>query len=105
VNTTQIRKGDIYWLKLEQGISHPHVVIEIEPLIVCALTTNMKKANMPGNVVLEAGEAGLEKQSIIEVTKTQTVTFAQLDVYVGTLDLQRVDETIAGIKFVEKSFF
>jgi len=103
--------GDIFWLK-QEGISHPCVVIEIhnkpqnaEEVVVCALTTNRKKANMPGNVVLDEGEVGLSTQSIIEVSKVSTVQKSQLGEFIGKLAESRVKEIMDGIGFLQKSFF
>ena len=66
-----IRQGDVYWIELaepagsEPGYRHPHVVIQndvfnqsrINTVMVCALTSNLKRATVPGNVLLDAGEA------------------------------------------------
>ncbi len=68
-----IRQGDIYWVDLEEpsgsepGYRHPHVVLQnnvfnqsrIRTVIVCPLTTNLKRADAPGNVLLDEGEGGL----------------------------------------------
>lgn len=107
-----INQGNIYWLNLE-GIPHPHVVVQenvfnysrIETTIVCAITTNQKKVNMPGNVVLDAGEGNLEKESIVEVGKVSTVNKSQLTDFIGTLTEERVREILNGMEFLQKSFF
>jgi mRNA interferase MazF len=104
-----MKLGDIYWLKSQDTISHPQVIIEIknsnpQMVVVCALTTNTKKSNIPGNVQLDFGEANLAKPSIVEVSKQLEVSSDQLGEYVGTLSEQRVNEILAGIAFVEKSF-
>src|SRR5882724_11857413 len=78
-----INQGDIYWVQVEDlsgsepGIRHPHVVIQenilnhsrITTVVACALTSNRKRANTPGNVLLEVGEANLPTQSVVEVSK------------------------------------
>jgi mRNA interferase MazF len=103
----EIKLGDIFWLN-QEGVSHPHVIIKVsEPddtLVVCSLTTNMKKINMPGNVLLDMGEGNLEKQSIVEVSKEFTINRAQLKDYIGSLSQARVDEILNGIGFIERSF-
>ena len=93
----------------EPGITHPHVVIQddvinrsrIRTVVVCALTTNMKRANMPGNVLLEAGEANLPKQSIVAVSQVSTVDKAQLGEYIGSLTKERIDQILAGMRFLQ----
>ena len=55
---------------------------------------------MPGNVLLEPGEANLPKQSVVNVSQIYTVDKSQLDEYIGTLSPARVREIINGIKLV-----
>lgn len=111
-----INQGDIYWVPLdspnesETSITHPHVVIQddvlnhsrINTVVVCALTTNLKWANLPGNILLEIGEANLPKQSVVVVSQVSTVDKTQLGEYIGTLTKQRVDQILAGMKFLQK---
>jgi mRNA interferase MazF len=111
-----VHQGDIYWVQLEEpngsepGVIHPHVVIQddvinrsrIHTVVVCALTTNMKRANMPGNVLLEAGEANLPKQSIVVVSQVSTVDKAQLGEYIGSLTKERIEQILAGMHFLQR---
>lgn len=106
-----INQGDIYWVELEEpsgsepGYSHPHVVVQnnlfnrsqIRTVLVCALTSNLRRAEAPGNVLLEKGEAGLPKQSVVNVTQVFTVDKSQLGEHIGTLSPRRVHEILAGI--------
>ena len=93
----------------EPGYTHPHVVIQddvinhsrIQTVVVCALTTNAKRANAPGNVLLEPGEANLPRQSIVVVSQVSTVEKAQLGEYIGSLTQQRVDQILAGMRFLQ----
>jgi len=103
----RIKLGNIYWLKTENDIAHPHVVIKLdhEKVTVCAITTNAKKVNMPGNVVLDLGEGNLDKQSIVEVSKVITLDESQLTQLIGTLSEHRVIEILKGIRFLENTYF
>ena len=106
-----INQGDIYWIELdeptgsESGYSHPHVVVQnnvfnasrINTVIVCALTSNIKRAEAPGNVLLEKGEANLSKQSVVLVSQIFTVDKTQLGEFIGTLSERRVKQIIEGI--------
>jgi mRNA interferase MazF len=117
---TVINQGDIHWIKienpteLEPGIPHPYVVIQdnvfnhsrINTVIVCALTSNIKRASdTPGNVLLEVGESNLPRQSVVEVSKVSTVDKTELGEYIGTLTEQRVNQILAGMRFLQRSFF
>lgn len=110
-----INQGDIYWVPqkelsdVEAGPTHPHVVVQdnvlnhsrITTVVVCALTSNLKRAKDPGNILLEAGEANLSKQSVVVVSKVSTVDKTQLDEYIGSLSEQRVKEILAGMQFLQ----
>lgn len=114
-----INQGDIHWVQmtspdgLEPGIPHPHVVVQanlfnhsrVETVVICALTTNLKRASLPGNVVLEAGEANLAKASVVEVSKVSSLPKIQLGEYIGTLSEHRVNQILAGMRFLQSSYF
>jgi mRNA interferase MazF len=92
---------------------HPYVVVQedifnhsrISTVVVCALTSNLKQAGMPGNVLLEAGEAGLPRQSVVDVAKVSSVQKAQLGACIGTLVEQRIQQILRGIRFLQLSAF
>ena len=114
-----INQGDIYWVQLEDisgskaGIPHPHVVIQdnvfnhsrIHSVVACALTTNIKRASTPGNVLLEVGEANLPKQSVVETSKVSTLDKTQLGEYIGSVTERRINQILAGLRFLQLSFF
>lgn len=109
-----INQGDVYWVDLgdpigsSPGYRHPHVVIQnnlfnqsrINTVVVCALTSNLRRAGAPGNVLLAAGEAGLTKQSVVVVSQLFTVDKSQLDEYIGTLSVKRVQQVLAGVRLL-----
>ena len=111
-----VNQGDIYWVSLkelsgsEPGYTHPHVVVQdnvinrsrINTVVVCALTTNLKRAKSPGNVLLEAGEANLPRQSAVVVSQVSTVEKAQLGEYIGSLSEQRISQILAGMQFLQR---
>lgn len=107
-----IRQGDIYWIDLDEptgsepGYRHPHVVIQndvfnasqIGTVIICALTSNLRRAASPGNVLLEPGEAHLQKRSVVNVTQVQTVGKEQLGEWIGRLSERRVQQILDGLR-------
>lgn len=109
-----INQGDIFWIDLDEptgsepGYSHPHVVIQnnvfnrsrINTVVVCALTSNLKRATVPGNVQLELGEANLPKQSVVVVSQIFTIDKTQLGDYIGTLSSKRVRQILDGIRLL-----
>ena len=109
-----IQQGDVYWLDLGDpkghGLAyrHPYVVVQGEPfnrskigtVVVCGLTSNLKRAQLPGNVLLKKGEANLPKDSVVVVTQLYTADRNNLMERIGTLASDRVEEVINGIKAV-----
>jgi mRNA interferase MazF len=109
-----IQQGDIYWVDLgepigsEPGFRHPHVVVQndvfngsrIHTVVVCALTSNLRRAEAPGNVLLTPGEANLSKQSVVNVSQIFTVDKRQLEEKIGSLSTLRVREILDGIYLV-----
>lgn len=109
-----IRQGDIYWVDLgepvgsEPGYRHPHVVVQnnvfnasnIRTVVVCAITSNLRRGRAPGNVVLNAGEGGLPRQSVVNVSQIFTVDKQYLEEHIGTLSPTRVRQILAGIALV-----
>ncbi|GJQ52763.1 MAG: hypothetical protein HKUEN02_16100 [Anaerolineaceae bacterium] len=90
--------------EIESDYAHPYVVVQEDKMgaiTVCAITSNLKRAKSIGNILLEAGEANLPKQSVIEVSKIFTIDKLQLGEYIGALTEQRINEVLAGISFIE----
>ncbi len=106
-----INQGDVFWIDLgeprgsEPGYRHPHVVIQnnvfnrsrLNTVVVCALTSNPKRAKAPGNVLLEKDEANLPKQSVVNVSQLFTVDKSDLVERIGTLSRKRVRQILDGI--------
>ena len=109
-----IAQGDLYWVDLGDpsgsapGYRHPHVVIQnnlfnasrIDTVVVCALTSNLRRAAAPGNVLLEPGEADLPKQSVVNVSQIYTVDKQDLVEKIGTLSPRRIRQVLAGVMLV-----
>jgi mRNA interferase MazF len=109
-----IRQGDIYWIDLDEpggsepGYRHPHVVVQnnlfnhsrINTVLVCPLTSNLKRADSPGNVLLSKREANLPKPSVVNVSQIFTVDKSQLGDYIGTLTSERLRQVLDGIKLL-----
>ncbi|AKU91649.1 type II toxin-antitoxin system PemK/MazF family toxin [Vulgatibacter incomptus] len=113
---TQINRGDLFWIgpdSPDANYSHPHVVVQddlfnhsrITTVVVCALTSNLHRANEPGNVLLEAGEGDLPKQSVVVVSQISSVEKDRLGLRIGSLSEGRVEQILAGLRFQQVSFF
>lgn len=109
-----VRQGDIYWVKTQsQNVAHPHVVIQddvlngsrIDRVVVCGLSTNRTLESEPGNMLLEVGEGGLVKQSVVVVSQVDSVLKSELGDYIGTLDADRVRQIYSGMRFQQRAYF
>lgn len=89
----------------EPGYSRPHVVVQndvfnrsrIRTVVVCLLTSNLRRAGDPGNVLLEPGEANLREQSVVNISQISTVDRDQIGDMIGALSGERVREIVSGI--------
>lgn len=109
-----IHQGDVYWIDLgppagsSPAYRHPHVVIQndvfnqskIATTVVCALTSNFKRAAAPGNVVLRKGEGNLPRECVVNVTQILTVDKMELTNRIGRLSLAKVNEIIRGLELL-----
>lgn len=109
-----ISQGDVFWLDLGDprgsgpGYRRPYVVVQnnvynrsgIQTVVACAITSNLNRAQLPGNVLLRKGEAGLSKPSVINVTQLYTVDKSYLTERMGTLSRDIVRKAIEGIMLV-----
>jgi len=109
-----INQGDIFWIDLDEpvgsgpGYRHPYVIIQnnvfnssrINTAVVCALSSNLARAKAPGNVLLDANEAGLPKQSVVVVSQIFTVDKSELTEHIGTLSKKRIRQILDGIKLL-----
>ena len=109
-----INQGDVYWVDLGEpsgsgpAYRHPHVVIQnnvfnrsrINTVVVCALTSNLKRAKAPGNVLLEKGEANLPKQSVVNITQLFTVDKGDLKEKIGSLSRNRLTQVLQGVELL-----
>ena len=115
----RIDRGDVFWIEPEDlrgsttGYPHPHVVVQndifnhsrVSTVVVCALTSNLRRASWPGNVLLEAGEGGLPKRSVAVVSQVSSVEKDRLGERIGALSDARVEEILDGLRFQQRSFF
>jgi mRNA interferase MazF len=106
-----IQQGDVFWVDLGPpsgagpGLLHPHVVIQndvfnrsrLGTVVVCTLTSSLKRAQVPGNVLLDEGEANLPKRSVVVVSQLFTVDKEDLTERIGSLSAERVRQILQGI--------
>jgi len=109
-----INQGDVFWIEFnepsgsESGYRHPHVVIQnnlfnrsrVNTVLVCTLTSNLKRSNAPGNVTLNKGEANLPKKSVVNISQIFTVNKSDLSEKIGTLSKDRISQIFHVVRLV-----
>ncbi|HEY0334085.1 MAG TPA: type II toxin-antitoxin system PemK/MazF family toxin [Stenotrophomonas sp.] len=117
--TALIHYGDIFWVSADDsagsvpGAPHPHVVVQadvfnhsrISTVVVCSLSSNLKRASDPGVVLLEMGEGDLERQSVVIASNVSCVFKDRLGARIGSLSRERVDQVVAALRFLQVSHF
>jgi mRNA interferase MazF len=106
-----VSQGDVWWADLGEpigsasGFRRPVVVVQCDAInrsriatVVCVpLTSNLKWAGAPGNVLLRAGVSGLPKDSVANVSLIVALDKSQLTERVGMLSTRHVTAVINGI--------
>jgi mRNA interferase MazF len=109
-----ISQGEIWWADLPDpagsgpGFRRPVIVVQgdsfnrskIATALCVPLTSNLKWADAPGNVLLEARLTGLPKDSVANVSQVVALDKSLLTERIGKLSRTKVDLVLAGIDVV-----
>lgn len=109
-----IEQSEVWWADLEEPISsapgyrRPVVVVQCNAFnrssigtVVCVpVTSNLKWAEAPGNVLLPRSETGLERDSVANVSLIIALDKKQLTDRVRKLPRRRFDLILAGIEII-----
>ena len=109
-----IAQGDVWWTDLPDargsgpGFRRPIVVVQGDALnrsriatVVCvALTSNLKWATAPGNVLLPSSATGLPRESVANVSQVVTLDKTDLTERAGKLSRSKLELVLSGIDAV-----
>ena len=109
-----ISQGDVWWAELgepsgsQPGFHRPVVVVQSDSFnrsrigtVVCIpLTSNLRLADAPGNVLLERSVTGLAKDSVANVSQPVTLDRESFEEHVGSLPSAKLDLILYGIDLV-----
>ena len=109
-----IAQGDVWWADLPEasgsgpGFRRPVVVVQGDALnrsrvatVVCVpLTSNLKWATAPGNVLLPPSVTGLPKESVANVSQLVTLDKTDLTERTGKLSRTKLELVLSGIDVV-----
>ena len=109
-----ICQGEIWWAEIDKpigsaaGYRRPVVVVQCDAMnqsrigtVVCVqLTSNLKWAAAPGNVLLKARFTGLPKDSVANVSLIFAVDKGQLSDRSGKLPRQQLEAILNGLNLL-----
>ncbi len=111
-----IRQGDIYWLDddepvgSEPGYRRPWVILQnnmlngsgIRTVVAVPCSTNLRRRNTAGTVLLRSGDGGLPSESLVVaagISATSRIDFREVD-YLGSVSPARVLEIVRAVRQV-----
>jgi mRNA interferase MazF len=106
-----ISQGEVWWAELPDpvgsgpGFRRPVLIVQGEALnrsqlatVVCVpLTSNLRWATAPGNVLLPAQSTGLPKDSVANVSQIVALDRSVLTELVGRISRQQLEAVLTGI--------
>jgi len=109
-----VAQGEVWWADLPEpagsgpGFRRPVVVVQGDALnasriatVVCVpLTSNLRWADAPGNVLLPARLTGLPKDSVANVSQIVTLDKTLLTERAGKLPRNKLASVLSGIDLV-----
>ena len=109
-----IQRGEIRWAALrdpvgsEPGYRRPILVVSsdrfnrsrIATVVGVAVTSNLRVAAAPGNVLIQRGTSGLARDSVVNVSQVATLNKTALSESVGKLDAETMRMVEEGIALV-----
>jgi len=109
-----IAQGEVWWADLpepsgsEPGFRRPVVVVQgdafnrsrIDTAVCVPLTSTLRWADAPGNVLLEKQATGLPKDSVANVSQIVTLDRSWLTDRTGRLSRAKLDLVLRGIDVV-----
>ena len=105
-------RGEIWWADLGAAVGsapakrRPVAIVSsdrfnrsaINTVVVVSITSNLRLADAPGNVLLDPDDTGLERASVLNVSQIATVDRSMLIAPAGRLDAEAVARLDAGLR-------
>lgn len=100
-----IKRGDVYWADLqptvgsEQGGVRPVMILQNDrgnyfssTVIIAPMTARTGKHNLPIHATVYAGEAGIERKSVVLMEQIRVLDKSRLGEYIGHLEAERMKD-------------
>ena len=109
-----VHHGSIWWTDLnpplgsEPGYKRPMLILQsnafnrssIATCIGATITSNLKLARMPGNLLLHSRDSGLKKDSVVNLSQITTFDKHQLIEWIGDLSQKSLRDIKENIKYI-----
>ena len=109
-----IQRGEIWWASLpepvasEPGYRRPVLVVQsdeftqsrIATVVALSITSNVRLAEAPGNVLLPRKSTGLSKDSVVNVSQIVTVDKRLLTERIGVVPARLLNEVEDGLRMI-----
>lgn len=110
-----MQRGEIWWADFgepvgsEPGFTRPVLIMQsndfndtdLRTIVVVAITSNLRLANMPGNVLVERRPSSpFSRDSVINVTQITTIDRSILRDMIGRLPVRIMSDVESGIRLV-----
>jgi mRNA interferase MazF len=109
-----MKRGEIWWADLpdpqasEPGYRRPVIIIssddfnqsKISTILAVIVSSNLRLANAPGNILLPQAETQLTKDSVANVSQIITLDKCFLTEYVGTIPARILRKIEMGLRLV-----
>ena len=109
-----IQRGEVWWADLDEpqgsepGFRRPVVVVQadafnrsrIQTIVCIGLTSNLRLADAPGNVLVSKRDSGLPKDSVANVSQIVTIDRSALSERAGKLPDRQRERIDRGLRIV-----
>jgi mRNA interferase MazF len=109
-----IHRGEIWWASLiqpsvsEPGYRRPIIIVQsndfnvsqIRTVISVILTSNLKLAKAPGNILLKKKNTGLSKDSVANISQLVTLDKSYLSERIGKVTSSQLKNIEEGLRLV-----
>jgi len=110
----EVARGEVWWVDLLDpagsgpGGTRPVLVVQanafnrsaIATVVVAVITSNLRIAEAPGNVLLPKGEGGLRKPSVVNISQIFTLDRSLLRSRAGKLRPATLEAVSQGLRLV-----
>jgi mRNA interferase MazF len=109
-----MNRGEIWWASFEDpgrsrpGYRRPVVIVQVDSfnrsrihtVIIVAITSNLRLAKAPGNVLIHPNDSGLSRPSVANVSQVLTVDKSYLTERIAILPARLVRKIDQGLSLV-----